>query len=75
MATELAVESIRSLPIYRGRERLDKGVNQYGQVSFNCLYRLKYSERPNKIGLCIIRSWLLRLQNISQLYPTLAATS
>ena len=44
MATELAVETIRSLLIYRGGERLNKGVNQYGQVSFNCLYRLKYSE-------------------------------
>ena len=25
MATELAVETIRSVPIYRGGERLDKG--------------------------------------------------
>ena len=25
MATELAIETIRSLPIYRGGERLDKG--------------------------------------------------
>ena len=25
MATELAIENIRSLPIYRGGERLDKG--------------------------------------------------
>ena len=65
MATELAVETIRSLPIYRVESGWIRGVNQYGQVSFNCLNRLKYSERSNKIGLCIIRSWLLRLQKIS----------
>ena len=32
MESEPARETVRTLPIYRGEERPDKGVKQYGQV-------------------------------------------
>ena len=77
MATELAVETIRSLPIYRGGGQLDKGdesvwpgIIQLPLQAEILLLREAKQNRP------LYNKKLVDLApKISQLYPTLAATS
>ena len=73
MEREPAGETIRSRPIYRGGERLDK----WGDGVWPGIIQLPLQCDVLKEAQLsyMVRSWLLWLQKISQLYHMLAATS